>query len=269
MLPKLLAEPAGAALRHLGADAAWDARVIGWLNAVRAQARTGVAAPSEIRDVRVLLDEMRLIKDAHELATMRRAADDLRRRARARDARDAPGPHANTRSRPSCCTNSAASGAQAPAYYADRRRRRQCLRAALRRATTRALRGRRPAADRRRLRTRRLRRPTSRAPFRSTAASAAPQRDVYELVLAAQAAAIAAVQARQPLERAARRRGARAGAGLHRSRACARAALDAVLETERLQALLHAPHRPLAGPGRARRRRLQARRRVARRSSPA
>jgi len=36
--------------------------------------RNGVAAPAAITDVRTLLDEMRLVKDAHELATMRRAA---------------------------------------------------------------------------------------------------------------------------------------------------------------------------------------------------
>jgi Xaa-Pro aminopeptidase len=33
-----------------------------------------VSAPTEIRDLRVVLDEMRLVKDAHEIATMRRAA---------------------------------------------------------------------------------------------------------------------------------------------------------------------------------------------------
>jgi Xaa-Pro aminopeptidase len=57
-----------------GFDTAWDGRVMDWLNKVRAQGRTGVTAPTEIRDVHVLLDEMRLIKDASELATMRRAA---------------------------------------------------------------------------------------------------------------------------------------------------------------------------------------------------
>ena len=46
-----------------GADAAWDARVMGWLNAVRAKVRLGVAAPSSIGDLRVPLDEMRLIKE--------------------------------------------------------------------------------------------------------------------------------------------------------------------------------------------------------------
>ena len=58
-----------------GADADWDARAMRWLNAVRAQARTGVSAPTQIHDVRTLLDEMRLTKDAAELATMRRAAE--------------------------------------------------------------------------------------------------------------------------------------------------------------------------------------------------
>jgi len=57
-----------------GADAAWDARVIAWLNEVRSLGRSGVAAPSEIRDLRTVLDEMRLVKDDSELAVMRRAA---------------------------------------------------------------------------------------------------------------------------------------------------------------------------------------------------
>ncbi len=57
-----------------GADAAWDARVIGWLNAVREKVRLGIAAPASISDLRVPLDEMRLLKDSAELATMRRAA---------------------------------------------------------------------------------------------------------------------------------------------------------------------------------------------------
>jgi Xaa-Pro aminopeptidase len=41
---------------------------------VRAQSRTGVSAPQRIHDVRAALDEMRLIKDAPELDLMRRAA---------------------------------------------------------------------------------------------------------------------------------------------------------------------------------------------------
>ena len=58
----------------LGADADWDSRAMRWLNAVRAKARAGVQAPERVQDVRALLDEMRLIKDEHELARMRRAA---------------------------------------------------------------------------------------------------------------------------------------------------------------------------------------------------
>ncbi|MDW8322916.1 MAG: Xaa-Pro aminopeptidase [Burkholderiales bacterium] len=59
----------------IGRDSAWDARVIGWLNALRAQGRRGVRAPQQLIDARALLDERRLVKDAHELALMRRAAE--------------------------------------------------------------------------------------------------------------------------------------------------------------------------------------------------
>jgi Xaa-Pro aminopeptidase len=72
-MPKLLANQR-ALFYSPGADAAWDARVLGWLNQVRAQARAGVSAPADIRDVRAVLDEMRLAKDDTELAVMRRAA---------------------------------------------------------------------------------------------------------------------------------------------------------------------------------------------------
>ncbi|MGQ0652366.1 MAG: Xaa-Pro aminopeptidase [Betaproteobacteria bacterium] len=57
----------------MGGDAEWDARAMRWLNAVRARVRAGVAAPDRVVDVRTLVDEMRLVKDAHELALMRRA----------------------------------------------------------------------------------------------------------------------------------------------------------------------------------------------------
>jgi Xaa-Pro aminopeptidase len=58
----------------VGAEAEWDARVMRWLNAVRANARSGVAAPQQLHDVRAPLDDMRLVKDAQELAVMRKAA---------------------------------------------------------------------------------------------------------------------------------------------------------------------------------------------------
>jgi len=73
-MPDLLADRPAVHV-HLGADAAWDARVLGWINTVRGRARSGVAAPQDIRDVRVLLDDMRLRKDEHELALMRRAGE--------------------------------------------------------------------------------------------------------------------------------------------------------------------------------------------------
>lgn len=57
----------------LGHDADWDARVLRALNAVRANARAGAVPPHAIRDVRAELDEMRIVKDASELAIMRRA----------------------------------------------------------------------------------------------------------------------------------------------------------------------------------------------------
>jgi Xaa-Pro aminopeptidase len=58
----------------VGADAAWDARAMRWLNAVRAKARTGASAPERLQDVRALVDEMRLRKDALETVLMRRSA---------------------------------------------------------------------------------------------------------------------------------------------------------------------------------------------------
>jgi Xaa-Pro aminopeptidase len=58
----------------VGADADWDARAMRWLNAVRAKARTGTAAPERIQDVRAPVDEMRLRKDTLETTLMRRSA---------------------------------------------------------------------------------------------------------------------------------------------------------------------------------------------------
>jgi Xaa-Pro aminopeptidase len=72
-MPALLADRA-ALWYPVGADADWDARAMRWLNAVRANARAGVGAPQALHDVRAPLDEMRLLKDARELALMRRAA---------------------------------------------------------------------------------------------------------------------------------------------------------------------------------------------------
>ncbi|MCK9202117.1 MAG: Xaa-Pro aminopeptidase [Gallionella sp.] len=68
----------------LGKDAEWDQRLLKLRAAVQAKVRSGVRAPDELRDVRALLHEARLIKDAHELDIMRRAAaitTDAHRRA--------------------------------------------------------------------------------------------------------------------------------------------------------------------------------------------
>ena len=51
------------------------ARVDSWLNPVRARVRYGALCPARQADLCLLLDEMRLVKDAHELALMRHASD--------------------------------------------------------------------------------------------------------------------------------------------------------------------------------------------------
>jgi Xaa-Pro aminopeptidase len=56
-------------------DGGWDARVTAALNRVRGMARSGVRAPAVVHDVHALLDEMRLVKDETELGLMRRAAE--------------------------------------------------------------------------------------------------------------------------------------------------------------------------------------------------
>jgi Xaa-Pro aminopeptidase len=72
-MPKLIAN-APALFYALGSDLRLDARVQDWLQSVRMQSRAGVSAPAVVHDVHVLLDEMRLFKDADEIAVMKRAA---------------------------------------------------------------------------------------------------------------------------------------------------------------------------------------------------
>ena len=66
-----------------GRDAVWfpfathkglESRVDGWLGKLRSRVRYGSLTPEQQRDACGVLDEMRLIKDLHEQATMRRAA---------------------------------------------------------------------------------------------------------------------------------------------------------------------------------------------------
>jgi Xaa-Pro aminopeptidase len=72
-LPDLIANQP--ALWHsLGFEPRWDERIGKALNAVRAQGRSGKRAPDMVHDLRSALDEMRLVKDDAEIALMRRAA---------------------------------------------------------------------------------------------------------------------------------------------------------------------------------------------------
>ena len=71
-LPEL-ASDRPALFTPLGLFEPWDRRVTQLLNDVRARVRTGVAAPEEVVDVRAALDTMRLVKDDHEADLMRRA----------------------------------------------------------------------------------------------------------------------------------------------------------------------------------------------------
>lgn len=72
-IPGLLSR-APALYASVGHDAALDARLAAWLSALRRQGRAGARVPAAIHDVHLLLDEMRLIKDDSEIASMRAAA---------------------------------------------------------------------------------------------------------------------------------------------------------------------------------------------------
>jgi Xaa-Pro aminopeptidase len=71
-LPRLLAN-APALYYALAANAALDARVLVWIRSVRGLSRSGVTAPNTFNNLLPLLDEMRLIKDDAEQAIMARA----------------------------------------------------------------------------------------------------------------------------------------------------------------------------------------------------
>ena len=72
-LPKLL-ENTATVWYPFATHAGLEGRIDDWLQKVRARVRYGALAPEAQRDVCTILDEMRLIKDAHELDLMRRAA---------------------------------------------------------------------------------------------------------------------------------------------------------------------------------------------------
>ena len=58
----------------MGADPAFDQRVVKWLNLVRERVRSGITAPGEFVSLQHHLHEMRLIKSTPEIKLMRQAA---------------------------------------------------------------------------------------------------------------------------------------------------------------------------------------------------
>ena len=72
-LPQLL-ENRATVWYPFATHAGLEGRIDGWLGKVRARVRFGALAPEAQRDLCAVLDEMRLVKDAHELGLMRRAA---------------------------------------------------------------------------------------------------------------------------------------------------------------------------------------------------
>jgi Xaa-Pro aminopeptidase len=72
-MPRLIAD---ARALYYGFDTSMELNesVRRWLDAVRAQSRSGIVPPATLNDLLPLIDDMRLIKNDHELALMRRAA---------------------------------------------------------------------------------------------------------------------------------------------------------------------------------------------------
>jgi Xaa-Pro aminopeptidase len=59
----------------LAVDPDWDRRVLAALMRSRARVRNGIGTPRSLNEISVVLDEMRLIKDASEIALMRHAGE--------------------------------------------------------------------------------------------------------------------------------------------------------------------------------------------------
>jgi len=58
----------------MGRNPEFDSRLMGWVNEVRGKARNGVHAPGEFVDLNHILHELRLFKGVEEIRNMRRAA---------------------------------------------------------------------------------------------------------------------------------------------------------------------------------------------------
>ena len=72
-MPNLLAG-AAALFYALGRNAGLDAQIRDWLQQARSKSRIGIPAPASAHDLHLLLDEMRVFKDGSEIVIMRRAA---------------------------------------------------------------------------------------------------------------------------------------------------------------------------------------------------
>jgi Xaa-Pro aminopeptidase len=59
---------------NMGSDQNFDQRVLGWVNQIRGKSRSGVVAPDEFISLNHFLHDMRLYKSRHEIKLMRQAA---------------------------------------------------------------------------------------------------------------------------------------------------------------------------------------------------
>ena len=213
--------------------------------------------------MRKLLDEMRLIKDAHELDVMRRAARISANAHRRAMRHTRPGLY-EYEIEAELLHEFRSHGAQAPAYTpivaggAN-----ACVLHYV--ANDAAAAGRRPAADRCRLRAGRLcLRHHAHLPCQRSL-----QRRAARRLRAGAGRAGGRHRARYARATPGRTRTTRPCACWCRASStwgCSQGSVERPDRVRRLPPLLHAPHRPLAGHGRARLRRLQARRALARRS---
>ncbi len=242
----------------IGHDAEWDTRIARALNEVRAQTRAGKRAPRAIHDLRAELDAMRLVKDAPRPTIQQRSAD------------IASAGHA--RAMRACRPGMAEYELEAELTYEFRKR------GADGHAYTPIVAGGANAcvlhyvANDKLLNDHALVLIDAGCEVEGYAADItrtfpvngrfnAAQKDVYEIVLAAQDAAVAATAPGRHF--------------MEGHDAAVRVLTQGMIDLKllngdvdnadregRLQALLHAPHRPLARPRRARRRRIQGRRRM-------
>jgi Xaa-Pro aminopeptidase len=59
----------------IGRDMAFNRRVLNWFNKMQNKVRTGISLPSELLNIETIVHEMRLIKSAYEIDCMRTAGD--------------------------------------------------------------------------------------------------------------------------------------------------------------------------------------------------